>query len=411
MPAPVQDLPQIADSIGANLAASVQTGVVHDLAQMLARSGGAAYLVTGLLKEARLKSPRKKRLAGYYALLTATLTCLRLDINSGRRDAAESLEFTTDYVAGAVERGGVEPDVLIEIGRAFAIARILPPDSLRRTLGALTDERVQHGGPRYRSIEDIPDIFADLKADSFAIHDEMLASSAAYPQKHRFAIAAGLAMSASASARGAAIGFLLDADAELAHMLALFLVEKGAEKPVDSRTLERVIRLRPWLAPARQPPVDAALKVLRRGAPPPMPASSGTVETPLATSIDGAGAQSLFVLVKQGRKLALASILVKLQDGVVEAWVMPDLTRVRAREMLDRMRIEAGASAVSLAYVEERIADALARNLERAPPPFGLIQALEVIGAGPIIPRANDAVAMLAGLFQRTVPLQPRRVR
>lgn len=400
MAAHVSDLPQIADSIGADLAAAMQAGVVRDLGQMFARTGVAAHLVTDLLKEARLKSPRKKRLAGYYALLSATLECLRLDMNGGRRDAAKSLEFTTDYISGALERGGVEPDVLVEIGRAFAFARIPPPEALCRTLGAITDERVHGDERRAGPLDDIPDIFAGLGDDCFAIQDEMLASSAAYPQRHRFAIAAGLAMSSSAGARAAAIGFLLDADAELAGTLALFLAERGADKPVDSRTVERLIRLRPWLAPARQPPVDAALKVLRKHALPPLPASSGVIETQLVTPVDGAGAQSLFVLVRQGRKVALASILVKLEDGVVDAWAQPDLTRKRAREMLDHMRMEAGALSVSLAYVEARIADALTCNLMKNPPPFGLIQALETFGAGTIIPQSIDAAAMLAGLAQ-----------
>jgi hypothetical protein len=400
MPASVSDLPQIADSIGADLAAATQAGVVRDLGQMFARTGLAAHLVTEILKEARLKSPRKKRLAGYYALLSATLECLRLDMNGGRREATESLEFTSDYLAGAVERGGVEPDVLVEIGRAFAFARIPPPEALRRTLGALTDQRVHGDARRAGSLDDMPDIFAGLGDDCFAIHDEMLASSAAYPQKHRFAIAAGLAMSASAGARAAAIGFLLDADAELAGMLAMFLAEKGPDKPVDSRTVERLIRLRPWLAPARQPPIDAALKVLRKHALPPSPTAASVIETPLVTPVDGAGAQSMFVLVRQGRKLALASILVKLEDGVVDAWTLPDLTRKRAREMLDQIRMEAGALPVSRAYIEARTADALTCNLRKTPPPFGLIQALETIGAGAMIPEAIDAAAMLAGLTQ-----------
>lgn len=399
MAAHVSDLPQIADSIGADLAAAMQAGVVRDLGQMFARTGVAAHLVTDLLKEARLKSPRKKRLAGYYALLSATLECLRLDMNGGRRDAAKSLEFTTDYISGALERGGVEPDVLVEIGRAFAFARIPPPEALCRTLGAITDERVHGDERRAGPLDDIPDIFAGLGDDCFAIQDEMLASSAAYPQRHRFAIAAGLAMSSSAGARAAAIGFLLDADAELAGTLALFLAERCGQTrgQPNSRTPHPIASVACTGASASrrrcaQGPAEARAAAL--------PASSGVIETQLVTPVDGAGAQSLFVLVRQGRKVALASILVKLEDGVVDAWAQPDLTRKRAREMLDHMRMEAGALSVSLAYVEARIADALTCNLMKNPPPFGLIQALETFGAGTIIPQSIDAAAMLAGLAQ-----------
>ena len=81
---------------------------------------------------------------------------------------------------------------------------------------------------------------------------------------------------------------------------------------------------------------------------------------PAAPNMDGAGAQSLFVVIKTGRKLTLIGFLIKLGQGVVDAWAMTDLTRRRADELLDHMRMEADAMTVSAAYIETRLADALA---------------------------------------------------
>lgn len=226
----------------------------------------------------------------------------------------------------------------------------------------------------------------------------MLASSAAYPTKHRFAIAAGLSMSASSGVRAAAIGFLLDPDDELAALLGFFLAEQGSKRPVSSQTIERMVRLRPWLAPRRQAPVDAALRALRPHALAPVATPARISEAQYATPVDGAGAQSLFVLVRQGRKLALASILVKLDEGVVDAWAQPDLTRKRASEMIGRVRMEAGALPVSPAYVEQRLADGLVINLRKDPPPFGLIHALETLGAGQVFPTVAEPSGMLSEL-------------
>lgn len=396
MPSPISDLPQIADELGAHLPEAIQSGAVQELGQMLARMGFASHLVTALFKEARLKHPRAKRLAAYYALLHAALDGLRIDANGGDRGASESLDFLVDYLAGVVGRGGVEPVILVEIGRAFALAGVAPPEALRATLSALTDQRAEETAHASGSISDLPDIFAELGDDAFAIHEQVRLSSAAFQQRHRFAMAAGLAMSASPGARAAAIGFLLDADPELAGMVGLFLAEKGSEKSVDSRTAERVARLRPWVSPARQPPIDAALRTLRRSARPPASAAPGRIEFSLATPMDGAGAQSLFVVMKAGRKLTLIGFLIKLGQGVVDAWAMTDLTRRRADVLLDHMRMEADAMTVSAAYIETRLADALADNLCGNPPPFGLVQAFELMGTGPVIPKAADFTAMLA---------------
>jgi hypothetical protein len=85
-----------------------------------------------------------------------------------------------------------------------------------------------------------------------------------------------------------------------------------------------------------------------------------------------------------------------LEQGVVDAWAMPNLSRRRADELLDHMRMEADAMPVSSAYIETRLADALEGNLRASPPPFGLVQALEVMGTGPLIPKAADLAEMLA---------------
>jgi hypothetical protein len=39
----------------------------------------------------------------------------------------------------------------------------------------------------------------------------------------------------------------------------------------------------------------------------------------MASLCDGAGAQSLFALVKRGRRFALAALLVKVESGVADA--------------------------------------------------------------------------------------------
>jgi hypothetical protein len=47
-----------------------------------------------------------------------------------------------------------------------------------------------------------------------------------------------------------------------------------------------------------------------------------------------AGAQSLFALTKQGRRFALASLLVKTEVGVADAWVREGMTKAEADALI-----------------------------------------------------------------------------
>src|SRR6266853_6691780 len=58
------------------------------------------------------------------------------------------------------------------------------------------------------------------------------------------------------------------------------------------------------------------------------------------------GAQSLFALAKQGRRFALACLLVKSEVGVQDAWVRDGMTKVEADDLI--AQIVAGAEAVEI---------------------------------------------------------------
>ena len=91
--------------------------------------------------------------------------------------------------------------------------------------------------------------------------------------------------------------------------------------------------------------------------------------------------QSLFALAKRGRRLALASLLVKSEVGVADAWVSDGLTKAEADAMIAQIVAGAEAVEVSIGLLEQRLADALAINVARdVPPPFGLLQVAESLG-------------------------------
>ena len=72
--------------------------------------------------------------------------------------------------------------------------------------------------------------------------------------------------------------------------------------------------------------------------------------------------------------------------------------------MLAQLVLHADAMPVSRDYFDCRLAAALAENLAAAPPPFGLVQALEAIGAGPIGPQNITPVDLLEGVLAGAAP-------
>ena len=76
----------------------------------------------------------------------------------------------------------------------------------------------------------------------------------------------------------------------------------------------------------------------------PVPLTRWEIRSVLASLCDGAGAQSLFALTKQGRRFALASVLVKTEVGVADAWVREGMTKAEADALI--AQIVAGAEAV-----------------------------------------------------------------
>jgi len=111
-------------------------------------------------------------------------------------------------------------------------------------------------------------------------------------------------------------------------------------------------------------------------------------------------AQSLFALAKQGRRFALACLLVKLEVGVQDAWVRDDMTKAEADDLIAQIVAGAEAVEISIGLLEQRLADALSINVARdVPPPFGLLQVAETLALGPLHPESISPPALVEALI------------
>ncbi len=366
---------------------------------MIGQTGATGALVGYLVAEMGRKRPAARLVQAGCFLLETALSELRMGRDGGGAAEAGRLAAACEAVEAAVAGAGLPTELLMLIARAVVQGGLEPGPALRGAMEAALEadfdpalaEQAEGGMGAH-----LAKIAVALGHDPFAIHGELVSSGAAVPAAHRAAMAAQLAGSAVPALHDAALGFVLDADAAPGDAVLAVLGERARQHRFPSGTVERLVRMRPWLAAARQPAVDAAIRALRAGAEAVQPAVGGEVTMLLATLCDGAGAQSLFGVVKQGRRHTMAAVLLKQGVGVAEAWINNAMTRRDADGLMARITGTLETVKVKLGFVEQALAAGLAVNLARqVPPPFTLVQVFEVLGLG-LVPPVARAPGVLA---------------
>jgi len=360
---------------------------------MLAEAGATTELVDRLLAEARRKRPNNRMIEAYAFMLEAALGTLRVQANGGNVEADQAIAEVRRGLDYTLAKDGIALEVLMLVARAFARAELDPGRALQEAMMSAMEAQ-SASMPAAPRPQDIADHFAELAAaldnDPFAIYTELATTAAAFPAEHHAAMAAALAISDAAAMREAALGFAFSPDPAVSAAALMAVSQQGRRGLVSSNVVDRLVRMRAWFSETRRPTIDTTIRELRPKAALPLPVQRWEIRSVLASLCDGAGAQSLFVLAKRGRRLALASLLVKSEVGVADAWVRNGMTKAEADAVI--AQIVAGA-------------EALATNVARdVPPPFGLLQVAETLGLGPLHPEIISSAALVEALIADLPP-------
>lgn len=394
---------QMARRIAKDMVRAVPTISIAQAGAVLADEGGMPDLVACLMAETAKKRPADSVIEVYCGLLEAALTQLRIASHGGSAQARSDLAAAREVVEAAVTSRKLAPFTVMLIARAFTEAGLEAGPALQQAMSlALEDHlpQVPTPTPDAKMAAHLAPLAEALRHDPFAIHAEFIATGAAFSTGHKAAMAATLAGSTIPGLREAALGFLLERNPASGKAVLETLQAEAPRNPVPSRLIERLVCLRAWLPPARHPMLDQTIRVLRIHAKPPVAAPRIEVTRLLASLCDGAGAQSLFALLRRERRYALASVLIKAGEGVTEAWVQGDLAKREAEGILPEIISATEAVPVPVSFVSLRIADALAINLARqAPPPFGLLRLTEGLGLGLVQPAAMSPGALAGRLL------------
>jgi hypothetical protein len=213
--------------------------------------------------------------------------------------------------------------------------------------------------------------------DSFIAAGSLIESGHAMPAETRGILAGALALAGIPEARGAAVLFLLDPDSAVRRAVAGALAQVAASlTPTEVR---RLIAMRNWRPENERAEVDAVIRKARGAGIDCAQWEAGSIETILATSIDGATAQGFLLVSRVGRKKRISSLLTK--GGIADAWSGEPESRRRIEASLAGAGMDAPTLAVTRPYLDRMVAHHLALSTEKGEaPPLGLLQVAETIG-------------------------------
>ncbi len=365
-------------------------------------------LVDLAVSEARKKRPNESLVAAYGFMVGQTLEMLRYGIERADPSAIGAVAAVREKLLALARSGQLGPGLLMLLSRQFATAKLDIGDELRGLVGA----KIEAGsgllpnpaaGPSAEGF--LTDLSQALGGDAFAIHAELSESASAVPNEHRIAIAHAMSNAPVVPVREAALGWLFDASRDVRIGTAEALAAAAREGRLTRTTSRRLIVARSWMAEADRGAIDTAITACRRNGIEPLPNVAVQSRGTLISGFDGAGAQSIFVVLKSGRKHTLASLLLKQGIGVRDAWVRRDLSKADVEDFIGTIGEEIGVFDGSLNYLRIALAHFLSVNQGSGVlPPFGLLDFVETVGLEAADPEPLSVEQVTARLLETAGP-------
>jgi hypothetical protein len=377
-------------------------GTIVEIIEELLTANTSLKTPKGRSKKASRKQRSGEDMEAHAHLLAQALEELRYEVDRNKKDAIIQVQQLREYLLEAGQRPDIDPEGFLLVLQQFAVAKLEIGDELR-DLAQHHLEVMGDGipGDEQFSMEEFEKDFAEiaktLKGDPFAIHGMINEFIQTMPVELRSMLVATVLVQKKIPALGeAALGWVLD-DADSVRQGVAQVLEQVAGG-ISGATLRRMIALRNWLPETERPTLDRAIKAnQKKVACASWPAAK--VLEAHASFPDGAGAQSIFVIVKQGRKRAFAALLFKQGIGIRDAWVGHGLSPADAETQLQTVAAQVDLSPVPLDYVAAATRHFLGVNAQSGVmPPFNLLDVGEIAGLtdlNPENPAVDELVASL----------------
>ncbi|WP_285022464.1 hypothetical protein [Novosphingobium sp. fls2-241-R2A-195] len=393
---------QIARMVRDDIRSGALSPGAHSIADMLAEQPEALLLIVDLAgAEGRKKRPDAMMHHAYSFMLGNTLEQLRQRSEAGSGHATMAIENVRTAIAQQIRTGKLAATAALALVSAFSRAGVEVGDDIRSAM----DHTMIQTGASQRNLPppDVDEMLKDLvkacEGDAFLIHSQFAELTAAMPAGLQLSLLEGLVLADESSLREAAIGWLL-AEPAVATPLASMIEETAGQGLVSAASVTNLMLIRNWVPEDRRRAIDAIIKAARVAGSVSEKRPAIQVRELLISERDGAGAQNIFASIKQGRKNALVSILIKQGHGVRDAWVAASLSRPEIEDMLGHIASEMSLHEATAEDTALLLSSAVADGSASSPPPFGLVQAITLIGLSDVAPRAISVHDLVASMLE-----------
>jgi hypothetical protein len=395
---------QIAQIIAKDIKKNRLGEPVHALAKGVAADSVLVLEVLDLmLVEARKAKPKEALMAAHAFLLSRGLEEARWRQENQSVKADDLIEKARSVIVAAAEERELSFVALATLIECFAEAKIDVGEGVRHLMNATEPSGAEGMSPE-AMLEQfsgaLSHLAKELDNDAFQLHAQINDMLYAMSPKDKISMISILVTFDVAALREAVLGWLLDPDSRVANTVAGFLANAADSGHVSGVAANRLVLMRNWVPEDRRSAIDAIVRVARqRGVKLPNSPTLQVVDV-LSTGCDGAGAQSHFVLMRQGHKHTLACLLFKHGFGIRDILIHYDISHDEADQLLTRVATELHIMESSLEAVKIALAHGLSVNSETNEPlPFGLVGFLESTGLGAVHPQRIDPDELIETLL------------
>lgn len=350
-------------------------------------------------QEADRKHPDDALIYAYREMIAYGLEVLRFRSEAGDDGADMLVEGIREMVQNLARDRNIGPDILILLIKAFIEAKLPAGEELSDLLAELAaDETEDESDDMPSDIAGLLEAIADeAGGDEFQAYAALMDVGEAMPAEFREIMAQALATAEKPVLRDCATLFLLDSDHDVRRIACQAIAGAASASAVSPNSLRRMIAIRNWLPKSERAQLDGAIRNSRKAGTECAPWPRNEPTELLATAEDGAGAQSVFAVARDGRKHVFAALLVKQGAGIADAWCQREQTKADINRLLDSIRSETGAIPVDMAFARQLTAHHLAQGLAYGEvPAAGLLDYAEAVGLEDCQPAELDADDLIA---------------
>jgi hypothetical protein len=324
--------------------------------------------------------------------LTSSLGDLRVAANGGDPNARREITDILERLDEALEDGLLDGASLMMIAKLLSDAGWRVPQRLKEASAGLLEMGPSRDAAESANPQDLLDSLVELSEqlenDEFELFEQISSMFEAFPAEAAAVFVSHIVALGRGALDRAIVGFALHREPEVAAA-ALDALAGIATRPVESLVVERLVRMRPWVAPERQPRLDAAIKALRQCAEPPVKAQTAPIEKLYLSVCDGAGAHQIIATTRSGRSRSALALLIKT-EGVADLAVLDGMKKSDVDSLVATLKSTTPAAETDIASATRMLALGLADNLAHgAPPPYRLVQFVERLGLGPVTPHSD----------------------